>query len=232
MRLYNRDDAETAAQKVAIIQGEIQERCGFTLSKGVCPTKSSVDLWAGFKMGVFDSDNDPSVVVMQTRELLFDTFMTLANEVFAHGKKSLRNLRANIEGSRRFKTQNIEARHGAITFNHDKFSVGMIELQIFLSLLYDFEELLADDGTTGVSIYVNNIGTELIFDEHKLIVVRSRDQFLIERIAVFLKDEGVRQLDDKVALTSTCEHVHITHHKFVAMFTDLLRRTGVEGAFD
>ena len=50
-----------------------------------------------------------------------------------------------------------------------------IDLPVLKSILYDFEELLLNDGCTGIAVLNPHMPLEVQFDEHKLLIAYGHD---------------------------------------------------------
>ena len=50
-----------------------------------------------------------------------------------------------------------------------------IDLPVLKSMLYDYEDLLLNDGCTGIAVLNPHVPQEVQFDEHKLLIVYGQD---------------------------------------------------------
>ncbi len=98
-----------------------------------------------------------------------------------------------------------------------------IDMPVLQSYFCDFEELLLNDGCTGVAVIANERPMEVQFDEHKLLVVYAHD---LSPFAAVLDRNGVRR-DDPMKLITEGEHLHSTDPRYVASFEQLCYRLGV-----
>ena len=101
-----------------------------------------------------------------------------------------------------------------------------IELPILMSHLCDFEDLLVNDGCTGVAVISNDEPMEVQFDEHKLLVIYARDLEPFERI---LRQAEVAR-DDEMRLITEGEHLHSTDPHYGDTFEQLCYRLGIGAA--
>jgi hypothetical protein len=99
-----------------------------------------------------------------------------------------------------------------------------IDLVVFKSLLYDYEELIMKDGYTGLAALRPDVPMEVQFDEHKLLFVYAKNIRPFERV---LQDHGLVR-DDKLQLISEGEHLHLTEERFFDQFGEMKMRLGVE----
>ncbi len=95
---------------------------------------------------------------------------------------------------------------------------------IFKSTLYDYEELLLNDGCTGLAALNPNGPMEVQFDEHKLIFVYAHDLGPFEEI---LQSIGLKR-DDSLRFISEAEHLHSTDDAYREQFDELKFRLGID----
>jgi hypothetical protein len=99
-----------------------------------------------------------------------------------------------------------------------------IDTVILKSILYDYEELLLNDGCTGLAA-LNPAGPmEVQFDEHKLLFVYAHDLEPFEEILI---DAGVPR-DDSLKFISEAEHLHSTDDVYREQFEELRYRLGID----
>lgn len=95
---------------------------------------------------------------------------------------------------------------------------------ILKSTLYDYEELLLNDGCTGLAA-LNPAGPmEVQFDEHKLLFVYAHDLDAFEAILI---EHGLRR-DDTLKFISEAEHLHSTDDVYREQFEELQYRLGID----
>src|SRR5207302_5666824 len=111
----------------------------------------------------------------------------------------------------------LETSHEADESGHHDLVREQIESTVLLSNLYDFEDLLLNDGCTGLAVIATDRPMEVQFDEHKLLVIYARDLKPFERI---LDRAGVRR-DDTMKLITEGEHLHSTDDRFADQFEQL-----------
>ena len=99
-----------------------------------------------------------------------------------------------------------------------------IDLPVLTSLLYDFEELLLNDGCTGVAVLNPNRQLEVHFDEHKLLYIYGPKLTAFESI---LRSHAIPRNDDLIILIEE-EHIHCTLDEYFDQLTDLRQVIGVE----
>ena len=117
----------------------------------------------------------------------------------------------------------LETSHESAVGKHVDLVREQIDLPVLMSYLYDFEDLLLNDGCTGIADISAAGPIEVQFDEHKLLVVYAQDIVPFEEI---LLQEGVRRLD-QMKLLSEGEHLHSTGPDHLDQFDQLACRLGV-----
>jgi hypothetical protein len=189
---------------------EIDRYGDFWLTEAVRP---SLDLQviprAGYRLDTYRDPKAgievPVLVAAVSREQLFDVFLDLLDP--------LGELVDVI----------LETSHRAEGSSHDDLLREEIDLPIFKSHCYDFEDLLLNDGSTGVAVVSSTGPMEVQFDEHKLIIVYARN---LKPFADVLETAGIFR-DDGLAIITEGEHLHSTEPHFVAQFEQFCYRLGV-----
>ncbi|MAT70048.1 MAG: hypothetical protein CMJ58_11050 [Planctomycetaceae bacterium] len=102
-----------------------------------------------------------------------------------------------------------------------------IDMPILQSILYDFEDLLVNDGCTGVAVLNPGLPQEVQFDEHKLLLVYGADLSQYERVL----DRNAVPCRDDMRFITEAEHVHSTNEEYIQQFEELKMRLGMDGDF-
>jgi hypothetical protein len=182
----------------------------FRLTDAIRP---SVDLQVvprqGFRIEVYRDRRAglevPVLAAAISRERLFDLFLDL-----------LQPLGETVDVI-------LETSHDSEGNGHRDLYREGIELPILMSHFCDFEDLLLNDGCTGVAVISSAQPMEVQFDEHKLLVVYARDLEPFERI---LRQAGIER-DDKLKLITEGEHLHSTDPHHNEAFEQLCYRLGI-----
>ena len=187
----------------------------FTLTEAVRPSwQLEVVPQAGYR---FDSYSDartgarlPAVIAAVSSERLFDTFLAL------------------LEPLGEVCDVVLETSHGApasgpATARREATREG-IERLVLESVLWDFEDLLLNDGCTGIAIMHPELPLEVQLDEHKLLIVYATDRTPFERI---LAGRGIAR-NDRMRFISQGEHLHTSHTRFVDLFAEMAGSLGAE----
>ena len=159
-------------------------------------------------------DNDskahvPVLMVSASKEILFDVFIDLLDP-----------LGENIDVV-------LETSHDRSPSGHSDLYREHIDLPVLKSTLYDFEEMLTDDGCTGIAVLNPGVPVEVQFDEHKLLIVYGSDLSPFEEV---LRDHGIEH-DDSIKFVTEAEHVHATSENFGDEFEQLKSRLGMDAAY-
>ncbi len=184
---------------------------GFTLTDAVRP---SFDLQviprAGFRHDKYRDDRTgvdiPVLMAAASKEILIDIFIDLLDPIGSEVDVVL------------------ETSHDRNNGNHEDLYREHIDLPILKSILYDFEEMLLNDGCTGIAVLNPRIPVEVQFDEHKLLIIYGQDLSEFESI---LADHGL-ECDDEIKFITEAEHVHSSSDEFLRQFDEIRYRLGID----
>ena len=121
----------------------------------------------------------------------------------------------------------LESSHTSEDNRHKDLRRNHIDTPVLASHFCDFENLLLNDGCTGVAVLSARRPIEVQFDEHKLIYVYASNLKPFRRV---LRDAGIRRRKN-LPLISEAEHLHHTTDDYADEFRQLCLRIGV-GDFD
>jgi hypothetical protein len=116
----------------------------------------------------------------------------------------------------------LETSHGNKGDRHTDLRRGDIDLPVLMSYFCDFEDLLVNDGCTGVAVVGANRRVEVQMDEHKLLFVYARDLKPFRRV---LRRYGVGLIPD-LRLIAEAAHLHHSDNDFADEFHQLAARLG------
>jgi hypothetical protein len=102
-----------------------------------------------------------------------------------------------------------------------------MDLPILKSFLYDHEDLILNDGCTGISVFSPRIRAEVKFDEHKLILVYAKSLLPFEKI---LRCHNIPP-NELMPLLTDAEHVHITRDEYFQQFRALQMTLGMDESY-
>lgn len=117
----------------------------------------------------------------------------------------------------------LETSHDIDEGEHRDLQRDDIDLPVLMSYLYEHEDLLMNDGCTGIAVMASNSPMEVQFDEHKLLIIYARDLRPFERI---LKQCEIRR-DEDLKLLTEAEHLHSSDESYHQKFEDLCCAIGV-----
>jgi hypothetical protein len=164
---------------------------------------------AGYRRDVYrDKEtgaNVPVLMAAETRERLMDLFIDLLDPLGDEVDIVL------------------ETSHDTGARTHQDLYREQIDLPVLKSTLYEFEDLLLDDGCTGVAVLNPRIPYEVQFDEHKLLIVYGQKLGPFEEV---LSTYNLRCSSDLRFITEA-EHVHSSSEQFSARFEEFKYRLGV-----
>ena len=183
----------------------------FTLTDAIRP---SYDLQVvpreGYRHDIYRSDNGKTVIPVLmasvSKERLFDTFMELLDPL-------------GDEVDVVLETSHNRDRPG----HHDLYRED-IDMPVLKSVLWEFEDLLLNDGCTGVAVLNPDIPLEVQFDEHKLLICYGSDLRSFERI---LKGHGIPN-DEQIRFITEAEHVHSSTEYYARRFEELKMYLGMD----
>jgi hypothetical protein len=118
----------------------------------------------------------------------------------------------------------LETSHNSQSRGHTDLYREQIELPILQSILWDFEDLLVNDGCTGIAVLNPRIPQEVQLDEHKLLIVYGSKLTPYEGILI---DSHLNCREDMKFITEA-EHVHSTTERYAQEFEELKMRLGMD----
>src|SRR5262245_55416754 len=192
----------------------VQRYGRFTLTDAIRPSYDlKVTPRQGFRHDFYiDEETKTKVPVLMaaaSREILFDIFMELIEPLGCEVDVVL------------------ETSHNRESAGHTDLYREHIDLPVFKSMLWDFEDLLMNDGCTGMAVLNPSIRQEVQFDEHKLLIVYGNPLRAYEDV---FSRFGVRR-DDKLKFITEAEHVHSSSDKYFQLFDELKMRLGMDSGY-
>lgn len=186
----------------------------FTLTEAIRPSYDlKVVPQQGFRHDEYrDEQSKSSVPVLMaaaSKEMLFELFLDLLDPLGGEVDVVL------------------ETSHNREGNGHVDLYREHIDMPVLKSILYDYEEMLTNDGCTGIAVLNPGIPQEVQFDEHKLLIVYGKPLTAFERI---FQEQAVR-CNDKLKFITEAEHVHSSSDQFASQFEELKTRLGMDGSF-
>ncbi len=99
-----------------------------------------------------------------------------------------------------------------------------IDLPVLKSILYDYEEMILNDGCTGLAVINPETPQEVQFDEHKLLIYYGEP---LEAFEDVLRSRGLRPVEGLRFITEA-EHVHSSRDEFRRQFDDLKTNLSID----
>lgn len=166
----------------------------------------------GFRHDVYhDEESKASVPVLMaaaSNDCLFETFMDLLDPLGTVVDVVL------------------ETSHNRQSRGHVDLYREHIDMPVLKSILWDFEDLLMNDGCTGIAILNPGIPQEIQFDEHKLLIVYGNELHEFEEV---LRQHRV-DCNDQMKFITESEHVHSSSDFYLQQFEELKLRLGMDAS--
>ncbi|GAA4449870.1 hypothetical protein [Novipirellula rosea] len=100
-----------------------------------------------------------------------------------------------------------------------------IDAPVLKSMLWEFEDLLLNDGCTGIAVINPSKRQEVQLDEHKLLIAYGDPLDNFSQTLI----QGDVYPDDELQFITEAEHVHSSSERFTAEFEKLKHRLGMDG---
>lgn len=166
---------------------------------------------AGYRHDVFQDEESrsrvPVLMAAASRERLFETFMELLDPLGPVVDVVLETSHAN-QGT-----------------GHVDLYREHIDMPILQSILWDYEDLLVNDGCTGIAVLNAGAPEEVQLDEHKLMIVYGNELVKYEQILT----ESQVHCRTEMRFITEAEHVHSTSDRFSEQFEELKTHLGIDG---
>ena len=122
----------------------------------------------------------------------------------------------------------LETSHDHQSNGHVDMYREHIDMPVLTSILWEFEDLLTNDGCTGIAVLNPNTPQEVQFDEHKLLIVYGSP---LEQFEHILECHEVYNNGEMQFITEA-EHVHSSSEKYAKQFEVLRTHLGLDGSID
>ena len=180
----------------------------FTLTEAVRPGWAlDVVPQAGFRHDAYVDPHTnarmPAVVAAVSAEELFPTFLELLEPLGDSCDVVLES------------SHDVDDRHRELTRDG-------VERLVLESMLWEYEDLLLNDGCTSIAVMHPELSLEVQLDEHKLLVIYAQSRLPFERI---LRGRGLDR-NDRIRFISQGEHLHTSHARHARQFEELAARLG------
>jgi len=181
----------------------------FTLTEAIRPSwQLDVVPQAGYRLDTYVDPRSgsrlPALIASVSSEKLFETFLCLLEPL---------GDTCDIV---------LETSHERTGESHEDFTREGVERLVLESVLWDYEDLLLDDGCTGIAIMHPEMPMEVQLDEHKLLIVYAQSRGPFQRI---LEEQGIDR-NDRMRFISQGEHLHTSHTRYARRFEEMTGRLG------
>ena len=186
----------------------------FTLTDAVRPSYNlQVVPSQGYRHDYYrDEHNRSSVPVLMaavSHECLFEAFMELLDPL---------GFTVDVV---------LETSHSRHNKGHTDLYREHIDLPVLKSVLWEYEDMLVNDGCTGLAVLNPDIPQEIQFDEHKLLITYG-DQ--LQEYESILRRRSVG-CNEQIRFITEAEHVHSSSDAYARQFDELRTRLGVDGDY-
>lgn len=165
---------------------------------------------AGYRHDKYHDDQSntsvPVIMSAVSQETLFETFIELLDP-----------LGESVDVV-------LETSHDRDAAGHTDLYREHIDLPVLKSILWDYEEMLCNDGCTGIAVLNPAKPLEVQFDEHKLLICYGDNLHEFERVLF----EQRLSRDDSMQFITEAEHVHSSSEEYQAQFHELKNRLGMD----
>lgn len=121
----------------------------------------------------------------------------------------------------------LETSHDRQRRGHQDLYREHIDLPVLKSILWEFEDMLLNDGCTGIAVLNPEVPQEIQFDEHKLLIVYGNE---LREFEEALSGQRIKA-DEQMKFITEAEHVHSSSDQFGRQFEELQTRLGMDCGF-
>lgn len=118
----------------------------------------------------------------------------------------------------------LETSHNRSARGHVDLYREHIDMPVLKSILCDYEDLLLNDGCTGIAVLNPAVPLEVQFDEHKLLICYGQELEPFEQIF----QEHRVACKDQMKFITEAEHVHSSSDDYYRQFEELKCRLGMD----
>lgn len=119
----------------------------------------------------------------------------------------------------------LETSHGHNGGEHTDLYREHIDMPILQSILWDYEDLLVNDGCTGIAVLNPRLPQEVQLDEHKLLIIYGNELRAYESTLI----DSYLDCREEMKFITEAEHVHSTTERYIQQFEELKTRLGMDG---
>lgn len=148
----------------------------------------------------------PVIMASASKEILFSVFMQL-----------VKRLGQTVDVV-------LETSHHHQTNGHVDLYREQIDMPVLTSILWEYEDLLLNDGCTGIAVLNPATPQEVQFDEHKLLILYGSPLEPFEHI---LEKNGI-YCNENIRFITEAEHVHSSSDHHYRQFQNLQMELGLD----
>jgi hypothetical protein len=183
----------------------------FELTDAVRPGLDlSIKPTQGYRHDVYiDPDSKcrvPVIMASASKEILFSVFMQL-----------IQRLGQTVDIV-------LETSHQHQTNGHIDLYREQMDMPVLSSVLWEYEDLLLNDGCTGIAVLNPRTPQEVQFDEHKLLIIYGSPLEPFEHV---LEKNGIYCNED-IRFITEAEHVHSSSDQLYRHFQNLQTELGLD----
>ena len=121
----------------------------------------------------------------------------------------------------------LETSHNRDRRGHQDLYREHIDLPVLKSIFWEYEDLLLNDGCTGIAVLNPSIPQEVQFDEHKLLIIYGNHLEEFENVF------SAQQIypNERMKFITEAEHVHSSSDQLARRFEELQTRLGMDCGF-
>ena len=185
---------------------------GFELTDAVRPSLDlKIQPTQGYRYDTYvDEDSEakvPVIMASASRKALFPLFMDL-----------IQQLGDSVDVV-------LETSHDHESGGHVDLYREHIDMPVLTSILWGYEDLLTNDGCTGIAVLNPKTPQEVQFDEHKLLIIYGNPLGGFENT---LADHEI-ELNPQQRFITEAEHVHSSTDEYARLFQELRTELGLDG---
>ncbi len=188
-----------------------QQFDGFCLTRAIRPSsKSPIRPIQGFRYDKYVDEEYkseiPVIMAAASSEVLFPLFVQLIQQLGDVVDVVL------------------ETSHDHESSGHCDLFREQIDLPILTSALWEFDDLLLNDGCTGIAVLNPDTPQEVQFDEHKMLIIYGQP---LEHFENVLEEFGLGCRPTMKFITEG-EHIHASNESYIRQFNQLKSLLGTE----
>ena len=191
---------------------EITHYEDFELTDAVRPSLDlKIQPTQGYRHDVYVDEESqseiPVIIASAARKILFSLFMEL-----------IQQLGNSVDVV-------LETSHDHEKAGHVDLYREHIDIPVLTSILWGYEDLLTNDGCTGIAVLNPKTPQEVQFDEHKLLIMYGEPLQGFEQV---LHQHDV-SMNSQQRFITEAEHVHSSTDEYARLFNELRTDLGLDG---